>query len=192
LRAQTDYLLPRFHAMPIEPGLRELASHPEAPVVMFLEGGSTSRDATVFRWRDSDAYGKLTRNLYREISLDVLRPEERYVPLEGVFAIERTAAGEEWRWLGPVAKIRIPALGRKSVALTFSLSQTAPFANDIRLGDTTLHVDLGKPVSITIPMPANAPLDLTIESARSFVPDEIIHNGDKRRLAVQLTGLEQH
>lgn len=196
LRAQTDYLMPRFRSMPIEPGLRELASHPEVPVVMFLDGGSTQRDATVFRWRDSDAYGKLTRNVYREVTLDVLRPEERYVPFDGVFAIERTVAGEEWRWLGPTAKIRIPALGRTSAVLTFNLSQTAPFANDIRVraGDRELagvRVDRGAPASVTIPLSGNAPLDLTIQSSRSFVPDEIIHNGDMRRLAVQLVRLEQ-
>ncbi|HVR38427.1 MAG TPA: hypothetical protein VMU84_04975, partial [Thermoanaerobaculia bacterium] len=197
LRAQVDYLMSEFRAMPIDAGLRELTDHPEIPAVLFVDGGSRDTDATTFRWRESDAYGKLTRNVYREVTLDVLRPEERFVPEKGVFAIERTVDGEEWRWLAPEGNIHIPALGRKSAVLTFNLSATAPFpANEVHVranGHDIAMVTVSRntPASVTIPLPGATPLDVTLVSSRSFVPDQVIDNGDKRLLAVQLVRVEQ-
>ena len=64
-----------FKTMAIEPGLRALYDQPDVPVVFFADGGSKAADAHVFAWPPSDAYGKLTRNHYRIVTLDRAKPE---------------------------------------------------------------------------------------------------------------------
>src|SRR5437764_743340 len=112
LKPHAEYLFARFHPTPIEKGLHDFYDRPDVPLVQFVDGGSAVAEARTFAWPPSDAYGKLTRNFYRQVTLDPVRPPERYLPLRGVFPLERTIDGDEWRWLDRDAVIRLPPLGR--------------------------------------------------------------------------------
>ena len=195
-RPHVEYLLPRFRSVPIEQGLREAYSRPDRNLVMFVDGGSHARDTHVFSWPPSDAYGKLTRNFYRQISIDPITPEERYLPVSGVYALERTIEGDEWRWLQRDALIRV-APRRSTLALSFRLSNDSPYETSL----VTVSVAGGVPQSVTVRkhasttvivlLPSTPQADVRIHSEQSFAPASILQNQDPRLLAVQLTGLEQ-
>ena len=195
-RPHVEYLLPRFHSVLIEQGLREAYSRPDAGLVMFVDGGSHARDTHVFSWPFSDAYGKLTRNLYRQISIDPVAPEERYLPIAGVYALERTIDGDEWRWLERDATIRV-ARRRPTLALSFRLSSDSPYETSritvTAAGQAPQSVVARKHglVTLIVPLPAVSQIDLHIHADQSFAPATVLHNQDPRLLAVQLTRVEQ-
>ena len=195
-RPHVEYLLPRFHSVLIEQGLREAYSRPDTGLVMFVDGGSHARDTHVFSWPPSDAYGKLTRNLYRQISIDPVTPEERYLPIAGVYALERTIDGDEWRWLERDATIRV-ARSRPTIALSFRLSSDSPYETSLITatvaGQAPQAVVARKHETVTliVPLPGVSPIDLHIHAAQSFAPATVLHNQDPRLLAVQLTRVEQ-
>src|SRR5258708_40369578 len=66
LKPHAEYLLPRFRLLPIEKAIAEVYDHPEVPFYLFANGASNGSGAHVFTWPASDAYEKLTRDLYRE------------------------------------------------------------------------------------------------------------------------------
>lgn len=195
-RPHVEYLLPRFRSVPIEQGLREAYSRPDMMLVMFLDGGSHARDTHVFSWPPSDAYGKLTRNFYRQVSVDPITPEERYLPVAGVYALERTIDGDEWRWLQRDAVIRV-APRRPTLALSFRLSNDSPYETSVvtasAAGQPAHSVTVRKHdvATLNLPLPAAAQTEVHIHSEQSFAPASILQNQDPRLLAVQLTGLEQ-
>lgn len=192
LRPAAEYLMPKFKSAAIERGLRDDYARPDLPLVLFVDGGSHVPDARVFSWRDSDAYGKITRNHYRVVTLDPVPPEQRYLPLGGVYALERTVQGEEWRWLGRDATIRLPSRLGSSAELHFRLSPDAPYdANDVRVfvngrAAGAVTVRKGETAPLRVALPAGGPIDLRIVSAQGFRPDDVLHNQDPRSLATQL------
>ncbi|MCU1348391.1 MAG: hypothetical protein JWO56_1421, partial [Acidobacteria bacterium] len=134
LRFQTEYLMPRFRSAAVDKAGASYVDDPSTPVVLFADGGSHSPEAKVFAWPPSDAYGKLSRNHYLQVTLDPIRIEERFAPVSGVYALERTVDGAEWRWLKKEATLRLPRQHRTSAILTFRLSHDAPYAtNPIRI-----------------------------------------------------------
>ncbi|HEY0139635.1 MAG TPA: hypothetical protein VGF48_02005 [Thermoanaerobaculia bacterium] len=179
-----DWYFDDRRTIQLEEALREEIA---APMVLLADGGSTAPDAKVFAWRESDAYGKLTRNVFRNITVDPIRPEERYVPERGVFALERNPKGEEWRWLAPYASLRLPDIGRKTLLIDLRLPADAPYdVNDVVVGGQTIRVT--KQASPrTIPF---APR-LELRSARSYRPADVLRNRDARVVAVQLVHIEQ-
>jgi hypothetical protein len=196
LRPAAEYLL-RFRTESIEKGLAALADRPDVPVVMFADGGSSSKEANVFAWPASDAYGKLTRNLYREVTLDPVRPAERYVPLAGVYALERTPEGDEWRWLAREASLRLPRSHGAALRLAFRLSPDAPYeANAVHVavnGRDAGSVIARKhvPSVIDVPLPPDARVEISTRAEQSFAPATVLHNQDPRLLAVQLVAVDQ-
>lgn len=192
LRPAAEYLLPRFKSAALERGLRDYYARPDVPLVLFDDGGSDAPDAHVFSWRESDAYGKLTRNHYRVVTLDPVTPDERYLPLYGVYALERTPQGEEWRWLARDAAIRLPSRLASSAELRFRLSHDAPYeTNAVRVFVNgreagAVRVRKGETAPLIVPIPAGGTVDVRIVSERSFRPDDILHNQDPRSLATQL------
>jgi hypothetical protein len=196
LRPHAEYLMPRFRSVAIEPGLAELYDRPDVPLVLFVDGGSHWPEAKVFGWPSSDAYGKLTRNHYREVTLDPIRPEERYLPLAGVYPLERTIAGDEWRWLASDAAIRLPHAHRATIALAFRLSPDTPYAADVvRVGVNGRAagevVARKTPAAISVVLPAG-PVEIEMHSQQAFAPARVLHNQDPRILAVQLVGVDKH
>jgi hypothetical protein len=185
----------RFHSSDIEDVLSRFFDRPEVPVVLFCDGGSKEAEGKVFSWPPSDAYGKLTRNRYRQVTLDPIRPVERYLPLTGLYALERTIAGDEWRWLARRALIRLPRSHLSHLTLTFQLSPDTPYeTNVIHLsvnGRAAGEVTARKgPTTVTIPLPPQ-PVQIGITSEQAFEPAAVLHNRDPRHLAVQLTGVVQ-
>jgi hypothetical protein len=192
-----DYLLPRFRRVPIDAGLRAFYDRPEVPLVLYVDGGSRAPDAIVFGWPDSDAYRKLTRNVYRQSTLDPVFPRERYLPLAGVYALERKVDGAEWRWLAKEASIRLPRAHTASVELQFALSPDAPYAaNRVRLrvnGSDAGEVSVprGGTAAVTVALPPAPDIVVSISSERSFAPATVLGNQDPRLLAVQLVRIDQ-
>lgn len=192
LRPAAEYLMERYNSKALERGLRDFYARPDVPLVLYDDGGSTAPDAKTFAWRDSDAYGKLTRNHYRVVTLDPVTPDERYLPLSGVYALERTPQGEEWRWLAREAVLRLPPRNAGGAELHFRLSHDAPYdANDVRVfvdgreaGAVTVRK--GETAQLLVPVPRSAQAELRIVSKQSFRPDDILHNQDPRSLATQL------
>jgi hypothetical protein len=138
----------------------------------------------------------LTRNHYREVTLDSIRPEERYLPLAGVYPLERTIAGDEWRWLARDAAIRLPHAHRATIALAFRLSPDTPYAADVvRVGVNGRAagevVARKTPAAISVVLPAG-PVEIEMHSQQAFAPARVLHNQDPRILAVQLVGVDRH
>jgi len=192
LKAHAEYLLQRFHPMPIEKGLAAFYDRGDVPLVQFVDGGSNAEEGRTFRWPPSDAYGKLTRNLYREVSLDPVRPAERYLPLRGVYALERTVGGDEWRWLERDAAIRLRVVA-PSVELAFGLSPDTPYdSTSLAVNGQSIVVRKGETARVTVPLPSAPYVELAIKTERAFAPATVLHNQDPRTLAVQLKHVEQH
>jgi hypothetical protein len=189
LRPHAEYLM-RFRTLPIDDGLRAYYNRPDVPLVVFADGGAPSARAT-FEWRASDAYGKLTRNHYRRVALAPLPPDERFLPLDGVHAPERTIEGaNEWRWLAKEASLRLPSQHGASATLEFRLSPDAPYdANPIRIfvngNEASSLVVTKKASSVNVALPPG-PCDTTIRAELSFHPAAILGNRDPREVAVQL------
>jgi hypothetical protein len=110
------------------------------------------------------------------------------------------AAPRPWRWSSPSATVRVNHAGRN---LLLRVVGEAP----IRYLDGVPHVSVSagnRPlarvelrnanVDFRVRIPADA-LDesngfLTIETDRTFVPDEVMRNGDRRRLGLRVYDLE--
>jgi len=195
VRPHADYLLAKFHPMQIEAGLREFYDRPDVPLLIFANGGSRSPNAKVFSWPMNDAYGKLTRNFYRVVTLDPVAPSNRYLPIRGVYQLERTNEGDEWRWLDRDAVMRLPHQHTAHATLTFKLSPDTPYAsNELTIfvnGMPAAHgvATRDKTTSIDVLLPPG-PCDLRITSAQSFAPAAVLHNQDPRTLATQLVGIQ--
>lgn len=170
-----------FRSAPLA-SLDRFAVRADIPLVLLTDGGA---DAKTFAWPDSDAYGKVTAEHYRVVSVVPLPPATRYIADDGVYQFERTNDGRAWRWLAPRATIHLPPATRATVTLalppdaadnrvTIDMNGVAATTVDVRRGSSTV-VDLAVPERAT----------LTFRSAHSFTPP-----GEQRTLAVQLLGVE--
>lgn len=197
LRFQTEYLMPRFRSAAVDKAIGSYFDDARTPVVLFADGGSKSPEAKVFSWPPSDAYGKLTRNHYLQVTLDPIRAEERFAPVAGVYALERTIDGAEWRWLKKEATIRLPKQHRGTALLTFRLSPDAPYAtNAVRIfvnGAEAARVEAKRDAAteIAVPLPPLPDVELRIVSEQSFTPATVLKNQDRRELATQLVRVDE-
>lgn len=194
MRPAAEFLLSQFRSMPIEEGLRAFYDRPSVPLVVYADGGSEMADARVFAWHASDAYGKLTRNHYLRVTLDPIDASERYLPLSGVYALERTVTGEEWRWLARTASLRLPQRHSANVELRFRLSADAPYDDGTAIdvnGREAARVVVRKGAVTSAIVPVGGGTLLTIRSDHSFQPAAVLHNRDPRELAVQLVSVRQ-
>ncbi|HXI13528.1 MAG TPA: hypothetical protein VNM92_12940 [Thermoanaerobaculia bacterium] len=188
------HLLGRFQPRRIDEALTSLVDRPGTPLWLLTDGGSNIAGARTFSWRWSDAYGKLTRNHYRTVSLVPVQPERRYLPLSGVYASERTIAGEAWRWLDQSAELELPRLHGDRLVLTLSLAAETPFptneltvlVDDVSIGK--LSVAAGPPRATELAIGSGA-RRVKLVSARSYVPAQVVGNRDPRRLSVKLHDL---
>lgn len=191
LLAHAAYLLPRRGRFPVEAGLDRYAGRARP---LYLVGETVGPDSQVFAWPDSDAYGKLTRLLYRVVAVTPVPPETRYRSLQGVHKYEREVAGPGWRWLAGEAAIRLYPGGGHGVEamVTIGLPERVPWpANRVRLGiegtpAVEVEVPAGATRTVALPLPAAPSADLWVRSTASFVPVAAGIGGDARRVAVQL------
>jgi hypothetical protein len=193
-RPFVEWYFPDRRTMYVDHALREFYARPDVPLVLFADGGSTASDAKVFAWSDSDAYGKLTRNVFRNITIDPIRPEERFLPLGGIYALERNAKGEEWRWLARTASFRLPDRGEGDLLLDLRLPPDAPYEfNDVQVlvdgaGQGTIRVMRGTRAPYAVPPSGHV---IELRAAKTFRPDDVLHNRDTRVVSVQLVAVEQ-
>lgn len=189
LGAHAAYLLPRSRAT-FDEGF---AGRPDLPVWLIAEGETGWLGARSFYWPESDAYGKLTRDLYRIVSLSPISPGRRYRVERGVFGYEPTAREAAWRWLAPEAAVRLVPAGARELVLGLTVPTVAPLASN-RVTITVngaqaaaVEIRRGERRTVTVPLPTvgMAEVEVVFRSDASFVPP-----GTPRRLAVQLVGLE--
>jgi hypothetical protein len=116
-----------------------------------------------------------------------VRPDERYLPLRGVYPLERTIDGDEWRWLERDAAIRLQVLAPRA-ALALALSPDTPYdVAAVQVNGQAVTVRKGEIARVVIP---SAP-EIRIVTAQAFSPATVLHNQDPRTLAVQLKSVEQ-
>jgi hypothetical protein len=156
----------------------ELAERPEVPAALLVEGASQAPGAKTFSWPDSDAYGKLTTERFRVVSLVPLPPENRYRGRAGVYPMENAPEQGEWRWLASEAIIDLPAA--RPVTLHLALPARAPIeSNEVSVNGVRAVVRRGESAEVSV----GTAEQITIRSARAFTAP------DGRELAVQLTSL---
>ncbi|HEX7182646.1 MAG TPA: DUF2723 domain-containing protein [Thermoanaerobaculia bacterium] len=195
LQAHAAYLLPKHGRFPVEEGIDRYAGQPGS---VYLFGETAEDGAKVFAWPDSDAYGKLTRLLYRVTAVSEVPPGRRYLAVRGVYKYERTVEGDGWRWLDAQATIRAFHMpGTRTIALTLGLPDNAPWPSSrVEISTagaptTAVEVHRSEKRTVVIPLSRAEIVDITFQSNESFIPVQAGLGGDARRLAVQLFDVEQ-
>src|SRR5947209_1658257 len=203
LAPHAHFLLGGFDLAPVNVGLQRYAHHPYAPLWLFAEGESAWPGAATFRWPDTDAYGKLTRNHYRVVSLSPIPADYRYQVVRGVHAWEPGIQDPRWRWLEADAALRVFPQGLRAVDVTLALPEVAPMpANRVTVtvdGAPAASVELARGASRRLELPIapgrpgrpDRPVEIAFHSDRSFVPRESGLGADSRHLAVQLLALQR-
>jgi dolichyl-phosphate-mannose-protein mannosyltransferase len=192
MAAHARYLLRDYDVAPVDGGLDRAAAHPDVPVYLLSEGDSGREGAMTFRWPDSDAYHRLTRNHYRVVSLTPLQPGFVQA-VRGVYPWEPSALDARWRWLERAATLRVFPRGATGIVLTLGLPATAGIDDNqvtvIAGGATvaTIGLSRGESRRVEIAVDRPGPLFVGIRAARSFVPA----SADRRELALQLLEVER-
>lgn len=191
MEAQASYLLSDRDLAPIGVGLSRAAQRPWAPLYLLAEGESTWPGAVTFRWPDSDAYHKLTRDHYRVVSLSPIPPGWRFQILRGIHGWEPSDREARWRWLDADAALLLFPKGSRAVAVTLGLDPAAGLpSNTVTVSvngvpATPVEIPQGGRKTVEVPLPAAESAELVFHSARSFEAP------DGRRLAVQLLAVER-
>lgn len=198
LAAHASYLIPRRTRYPVEEGLQRHPGRRGTLALLYGDGKSGWEGALTFQWPESDAYGKLTRGLYRVVTVSPVPATRRYQVVRGVHDYEPTARQRGWRWLEPDAAIRIFPHGNEIVALTLGLSELAPWpAVQVEVEvdgapGAAVKIRRGEKRRLVLPLPAADAVEISFRSGSFFVPAEAgLNAADKRRLAVQLLDVEQ-
>jgi hypothetical protein len=198
LAPHAGYLLRPWKTMRIDAGMAQYGGEPSVPIVLLADGERAGAGGVTFRWPDTDAYRKLTREHYGAVSVIPIAAAERFRVVEGVYAPERTRDGSAWRWVSAKGVIELPDLGaHRSVRIGFLTPPDYVFA------DNRIHVFAGgheTVVGIRRDATAEAvvPLEtgvtrITIVPERSFVPATWPggNNLDGRTISVMLTRVQQ-
>ena len=197
LAPHATYLLGRRYLSPVEVGLRRAARRPRLPVYLLSEGESSWKGAVTFRWPDSDAYHKLTRNHYRVVSLSPLPSDCLHQRLRGIYDWEPSLLEAKWRWMDADAALRIMPRGARALGISLRLDLTAPIpSNSVEVSVdgkpvASLEIPRGATRRLEVPLSGPAPVEIGFKSARSFVPAETGPWTDRRHLAVQLLAVQR-
>jgi hypothetical protein len=198
LDPHASYLLRKHLRIPADPGLlREAENRLVQPGFLLGDGESAWPGTVKFLWPESDAYGKLSRGHLRVVCVSPIPADRWYVPVRGVNAFEPSIRQPVWRWMGPDAAVRLDAPG-SGLSVTLGLPGHAPLAEV----PVTVAVDgaaarivtvkRGERRTVVLSLPASpASAEITFKSPVSFVPAEAGLGPDRRRLAVQLLGVER-
>ncbi|MEA2603560.1 MAG: hypothetical protein QOF89_4552 [Acidobacteriota bacterium] len=197
LAPHAHFLLRGFDLSPIDAGLQAYARRPYAPLWLLAEGETAWPGAVTFRWPETDAYGKLTRNHYRVISLSPIPADARYQVVRGVSPYEPSVRDARWRWLDADAVLRVFPRGIQAVAVTLGLPMAAPLpSNTVTVSVngtsiTTVELPRGSERQVELPLAGCGKADIAFHSDRSFVPGTAETGTDSRRLAVQLLAVKR-
>jgi hypothetical protein len=191
LRPHAENTLRAYRAMPVDAGLAKYGGDLHVPLVILADGERGDAPGVTFRWPDTDAYRKLTRQHYGAVSVIPIPATERFRVIEGVYAPERTRGGQAWRWLAKRAVIELPETGNAFVRLTFRTPPEYPLAgNRVHVSSGgVVELARGRSATITVPFART----LTLVAEQSFVPARVrgANNRDARTLSVMLTRVEQ-
>ena len=200
LAAHASYLLHDFRRAHLNEGLQQFARRRDVPVYLLADGKSGWGDAQTFRWPGCDPYGKLTRNLYRVVTVSPVPPDRRYRTMRGVYGYEPNARLAQWRWLGPDAALRIfPGDAERAVALGLRLPSNAPLPS-VRVTvalpgwSTAVEIPRGEERRVVLPLSPGdrgGVVEISLRSDASFIPAQARPGQDARRLSVQLLSVEQ-
>ena len=193
LAPHAAYFLRDFEPHRADEGLAKFWNRPDVPLFFYTDGATSQIDAKVFRWNDSDAYRKLTRNHYRVSSIIPLPVERRFRAIRGVYGPEREQDGLEWRWLDAVAELQLPDGPPRKLTLVLGLAPAAPLESNsviVNVADESaalVKITRGQRSEVTVDAPAGTPV-VELYSEHSFIPAEVrsMRSGDRRRLAVEL------
>ncbi len=185
--------------LPLERTLNFYPELPKRAEYMILEGVCPWGSGRTFAWQPSDAFGKLTRHHYGQISLCEVPPARRFLAENGVSPIE-ISPPNAWWWLADRAALSVRPRGADRVRLRLHLPPGAAIAaTHLRVaaaGETIGTIDLrrGQTLEATFALPAahrlDASLELVFAADTSFVPAETGESGDRRRLSAELLELE--
>ena len=191
MEAHASYLLGDYDLAPVGEGLSRAARRPWAPLYLLAEGESAWPGAVTFRWPDSDAYRRLTRNHYRVVSVSPIPPGWRFQSVRGIHGWEPSDREAKWRWLDADAALLLFPKGSRAVAVTLGLDPAASLpSNTVTVSvngapSASLEIPRGGRKTVELPLPSSQPAEIAFRSARSFAAP------DGRRLAVQLLALER-
>jgi hypothetical protein len=192
MEAHAAYMLAGYDLAPVDEGLSRATRRPRAPLYLFSEGESGWPGAVTFRWPDSDAYRRLTRNHYRVVSLSPIPTGQRFQIVRGIYGWEPTNRQARWRWMDAGASLLVfPRGAARGVAVELALDATAPIpANSVAVSvdgapAATMEVPRGGRRTVELPIPSQGSVEITFRSVRSFEAP------DGRRLAVQLLAVER-
>jgi hypothetical protein len=193
-----QYFLGDHHPHRIDDGLAKFWNRPDVPLFLYTDGAAASDQpgARVFRWSDSDAYTKMTRNHYRVASIIPLPPQRRFRIVRGISATEREQDGREWRWIDSGAELQLPPGPARTLTLRLALPPAAPIESNVIMiavnGRIAAKAEVKRPdrTEVTVAIPEGAPM-IRFDAARTFIPAEVpsVRSGDRRRLAVELVDL---
>jgi hypothetical protein len=195
LAAHGTQLLHSFRRTTTKAGLDRFARFTDTPVYLVGDGASQWLGARTFEWPPSDAYGKLTRNLYRVVSISPIPPGRRYRAVRGVYDFEPSLRDPRWRWLEPDAAIRLFPVKARAVRLKLGLPANVPFAAaQVRISapgtETALEIPRGEARTVLLPLPDTSVFEIGLQSDPSFIPADSGINADARHVAVQLLSVE--
>ncbi len=189
LAPQASYLLRDYKTMRIDAGLAQYGGS-DTPMVIYADGERGNAQGVTFRWPDTDAYRKLTRQHYGAVSVIPLPLSQRYRVVEGVYAPERRRDGRAWRWLGARGVVELPQRRGSHVRVTLRTPPEYPLdANRVSVNGKPVDIRRDQTVDVVVPFAER----IVIAAERTFVPARIpgANNRDARTLSVMLTSVEQ-
>jgi hypothetical protein len=187
LAPHASWLLRDYRSMRIDKGL---AQDPSLPMVLYADGERGEAQGVTFRWPDTDAYRKLTRQHYGAVSVIPLPLAQRFRVIEGIYAPERRRDGRAWRWIGARGVIELPDRGASQVRIVLRTPPEYPLdRNSLDVNGTKVEIGHDKTVEVVVPFAER----ITFIPERTFVPARIpgARNRDARTLSVMLTSVEQ-
>jgi hypothetical protein len=189
LAPQASWLLRDYTTMRIDAGLAQHGGS-DKPMVIYADGERGNAQGVTFRWPDTDAYRKLTRQHYGAVSVIALPLSQRYRVIEGVYAPERRRDGNAWRWIGARGVLELPRRNASQVRVVLRTPPEYPLdANRIDVNGTAVDIRRGESVAVLVPFAQR----IVLTPQRTFVPAKIAgaNNRDARTLSVMLTSVEQ-
>jgi hypothetical protein len=189
LAPQASYLLRQYRTIHIDGGLARYGGS-ETPLVLYADGERGGAAGVTFRWPDTDAYRKLTRQHYGAVSVIPIPLSQRYVAIEGVHPPERRRDGTAWRWIGARGVIELPRQRGSRVRITLRTPPEYPLdGNRVHVNGATVDIGRNQTVNVLVPFAER----IVIAAERTFIPARIpgANNRDARTLSVMLTSVEQ-
>ncbi|MFL6291160.1 MAG: glycosyltransferase family 39 protein [Thermoanaerobaculia bacterium] len=171
MEPHAGYLLRRFKRAPVEEGLRYAARHPKAAVYLLAEGESGWEGAQTFRWPDSKAYHRVTRNHYRVVSLSPVPASRRFQIVRGVsgWGPDGDVRRAMWRWMDADAAIRIFPRRARAAFVTLGLERSGPSPVTVEIsvnGAPAARVEIAHGVQrrVEVALPAAKAVEIAFRS----------------------------